>query len=249
LPIKLRREPIIEAIFELRLTAPLPLHTSLPRILFSGLPNVASIESTPVSGIPLEARRANPALADAPLVRILWGQYAVAIGERILSMSVQLPYPGWQAYRADIALVVRSALTSGLITRVDRYSIKYVNLIEIADRSSQLTAIDWTLQLGPIRAQQGQPAQARVEVTDGQLRTIINLATHAEAQLVSGVIKSGVLVDVDTLNETTQEVGPFLASLDERLDYIRQKNKEVFFACLTRQTLDALEPVYAKNFH
>lgn len=248
LPLKLRREPIVDAVCEIRFNASTPLHAVLPGVFYSKLPGVGNIESLPMAGLPIEIRRQNPLLVDLPLVRLLWGAYFVSIGERALSVAVKLPYPGWATFKQDIVTIASMTMQAKLATSVERYSIRYTNLLEIEQLADQIEAVNWSVQVGPFTAR-NEAVHVRLEASDGAFKTLLNVAVGTQVQLVTGVAKNGLLVDVDTVRECSEEVASFEAALSDRLEEIRQHNKRVFFACLKPATIALLEPVYANDLH
>lgn len=245
LPKRLRKEPIIDAGCELRVQATVDLHTVMPGLLFSRLPNVGNIEQLPAQSIPEPLRAADPSLVSVPLVKVDWGRYLLLVGARNISVTPKLPYPGWETFRQDILQVFRLVLENSFVLGVERYSIKYVNLIEIDDLAGQFDALDWAVRIGPLQLSD-QRTQLKTEISSGEFITIVQLITSASVRMTStNVEKHGCVVDVDTVcSHATRDIAAFRTELEDRLRSIRLQNKIVFFDCLKDSTIDALEPEY-----
>lgn len=82
LPTKLKKDPLVDGIFEIRFSSSLPASTVVPGILFAKLkPQPQQIEKLPASDIPSQMRALNPVLQQ-PLMRIHWNSsFMVLIGD------------------------------------------------------------------------------------------------------------------------------------------------------------------------
>lgn len=247
LPIKLGKEPLLEAVCELRVSPVGALHTVLPGYLFAKFPGqVSSIEQLPAGAIPDAMRAQEPNLAYAAVMRIGWKNYFVLIGPRSVAIACRLPYPGWTAFKADTIELFHSVLHSKLIRGIDRYSVKYINFFPSPDGKVGYTdMMDWSLRIGDFTvAHEG--TQIRVEIQDGDLITVISIVSPAEVKAPDDPVKRGGIVDVDSIStHVTNDLNNFDEELEDRLDRIRLANKQAFFNCLTNDAIVALEPEYA----
>ena len=75
-------------------------------------------------------RKANPNLEFAPVVQLNLGGYLLSVGDRNFVIGCKLPYPKWAAFRDAILDVVGKVAAVGLVGDVERYSLKYTNLID-----------------------------------------------------------------------------------------------------------------------
>ena len=62
LPTNLKKDPLVDAVFEIRFSSSIPASSVVPGILFSKLKGQAQIERLPASDIPSQLRMLNPAL-------------------------------------------------------------------------------------------------------------------------------------------------------------------------------------------
>ena len=129
LPSKLGKEPLVTVLFEIRFTAKLALSNILPGILFSKL-GCENIEPTPHAQIPEQIRRADPNLKYLPLVALKWQRYQVLVGDSSVVLSCDIPYLGWTDFRTHILSLINELEQTKLISEVERYSLKYVDVIE-----------------------------------------------------------------------------------------------------------------------
>jgi uncharacterized protein (TIGR04255 family) len=248
LPTKLKAEPLIDAACELRIqsSSSVDLHTVLPGLFFTRLSGVTKVEQLPGFFVP-EAIRANPALGqvNSQLVRVHWGSYFITVGTRNVVVGPRLPYLGWNDFKSRILEVFQSVLDLPVVESIERYSIKYINLIQAQDIAQQAEKLDWGITIGPLHLT-GQPTQLRVESLDGAYLTIIQVSTGAVVDMVeTKEVKQGCVVDVDTLShQLAIDVATFRGQLADRLDEIRHRNKVVFFDCLKDSTIEEMGPTY-----
>jgi uncharacterized protein (TIGR04255 family) len=247
LPTKLKHEPLVDAVCEIRVGSKVDLHTILPGLMYAGLKGIGKIEEMPALQIPEQLRVGRPEFSNAnsSLMRLHWGDYFITIGTRNVFVGPKLPYQGWPAYRSNILEVFQLLLKNSFVESIERYSIKYVNLVPGSELIQQNSVLDWDVRIGPNRINQ-QTTQIRTELRDDPFLTIIQMSTGIEIEMVeTKESKKGSLVDVDTLClQAHSDVAQFSAELPNRLDAIRHHNKITFFDCLQDSTIQAMEPSY-----
>lgn len=244
LPIRLKREPLLDAVFEVRFTSEFSAASVLPGILFGNLDGKKSIEQLPLSQIPQAVRDSDTNMQFAPLSRLVWGQFYINIGDRSVSVGFLNPYPGWLGFKPAIMTVMSALKDSKIIKNVERYSLKYIDLIPATDLREQVSLVNSQVTLAGHKLED-QVFQIRLDIPIKEFLHAVQVVSSATATLQTGEIRQGLIVDVDTICNQ-QEVGfeDFLNGLSENLDAIHQANKEMFFDCLMPQTIKALEPEY-----
>ena len=245
LPKKLSAEPLIDAVCEIRFTPSAPASNILTGLLFKELGGAENVrlEALPASQIPPEIRNSDPAFRSTPLMRLVWGNISVGISDSSIVISVIGKYPGWENFKPKILQVAQATVNSGILSTIDRYSIKYVDIIQIT-QPSPTGGLDLNIRVGNYQIA-NEVALVRIEVPDTPFLHIIQTITQAEAALASGEKRSGSLVDVDTISiSTPANPAEFLDSLPNNLEDAHKKNKRIFFECLTEETLNALGPEY-----
>lgn len=246
LPIRLGAEPLLEAVCEMRFQSRFPATNILPGLLLHGLRTDGvemSMQTLPASNVPKEIRAVDPALRDAPLIALNWGDRTISIGDSLISVSSSKRYPGWDIFRAEIEQVFHIAAESHIIQSISRFSVKYVDLIPDGNTYAA-GGLDIDLRLGELRLVR-QNTAIRMEVQDPPFLHVVSALTAADAFREGAVPVRGSLIDVDTLHLAPEhDVHAFMARLSEILDDAHLRNKRMFFECLTQETLDRLEPTY-----
>lgn len=247
LPTKLAREPLLEAVFELRFASSGQASTILPGILFSVLGQGKALQMTrlPAADLPSQFREADAAMRFAALVRLEWDPFVVLLSDASVGVACKIPYPGWAAFRPAILKVAGVVARSGIVQRIERYSLKYVDLISRQEVRDQVRAFDWEVRLGNHKLE-AESAIVRVEMIRGGVTHAVQIFTAAQAHQGPGTeVRHGAVIDVDSLvSVDTVELETFLSELPTRIDDLHHANKAVFFECLTQEVLDELEPKY-----
>lgn len=131
-PTRLEKQPIVDALFEVRLAqGALPLSSAIPGLLFSKFSDQpVSVERLPAADVPAQIVAVNPQFLYQPVVNINVGQFRVSVGDRVLTIGCKLPYPGWAAFQTMILAVWEHLISLGFMPSVERHSMKYIDLIE-----------------------------------------------------------------------------------------------------------------------
>lgn len=247
LPSRLLKEPLIDAVFELRFSSTEPASNILPGALFAqlgGVANSVSVQKLPLSQLPEALRRADPNLQFSPLVKIDWERFMVLVSDGSVAVACKLPYPGWKAFNDAIARVVIEVSKVGIVKTIDRFSLKYVDLVPASDLKKQVNGINWLLKVGNHKLD-AEIASVRIEIPRGDFRHIVSLQTGAVSEVPDRPRTEGVIVDVDTIRKLPMlDIAVFLEQMPKMLNAIHAENKQMFFECLTQETIKSLEPVY-----
>lgn len=244
LPVKLDREPLVDALFEVRLEQT-SLVDILPGFLFHDLPAPKpQITRLPAAELPQPLRASDPALQFAPILRMDWGDYFISVGDRNVIISCKLPYPKWANFKATILDLTARIGKVGASGKVERYSLKYVNLIQAPSLSEQVAKIKMAITLGEVEVK-GDLTTLQVHRHEEGIIHILSVVIGAEGQLPDGMKVTGAVVDVDSIrNVGVADFATFAASLEPGLEELRQANKRKFFTCLTQATIDEMGPIY-----
>jgi uncharacterized protein (TIGR04255 family) len=245
LPTALEREPLIDALFEVRLSdTTSSLADLLPGLLFRELQPRLTIARLPASDIPLVMRTSDPGLQYQPVLRLDWGQYLINVSDRSFVVACKLPYPKWPRFKQTILDVVTKAGTLGLEGNVERYSIKYVNLITAETMSAQIAKIKMSVDLGSIHVTSDH-INLQVHHVTNDTTQILTVVSGAEVAKHDGTRMQGIIVDVDSIrNIKPVPFMSFSSNLEPELESLRLSNKEMFFSCLTEATIAELGPTY-----
>jgi uncharacterized protein (TIGR04255 family) len=249
LPTRLKKEPLVEALFEVRFASLVPAISSvLPGLLFSKLSMPSGgppkFERLPGADLPSQMRSANPILKYQPLMKVQIDRFNVLIGDYAVTVACQLPYPGWKAFRSQILQVIAILTELSIFEEIERYSLKYVDIIEGGSIEEQLKRTTLSLSFGSHRLS-SEVFSIRIELPRDGFVHIVQIASSAIAPLPNGGLRSGLLIDVDTVMiGKPAAFSSFTETLPHDLDTIHKSNKELFFDCLTEETINYLEPLY-----
>ena len=243
IPVRLKKEPLLEAIWEIRFSAAKSsIADLLPGMLFKVLPGrYGNIVRLPAADIPAPIVEHDRNLRYAPKIRLENGNQAIQIGEHVVSLSCRRPYSGWNQFSADIRDIARAVQDTGLIGTLERFSLKYIDLIEL-EHPLGLDCLNLVLKLGEHEIST-KPVQLRTEIKENDLIHIVQIVSPAEVDLrgTEGRLK-GVLLDIDTIKPLVERES--WDALDRRLDDVHTACKKTFFSLLKPETVDKLEPEY-----
>jgi len=243
MPAKLRQEPIIEAIFEIRFASKVPASTVVPGFLYSAL-DIDGLEQLPTAQIPQELREANPQLKYAPISRLKWSDFFINVSDHSIAVSCGSPYPGWKAFKESMTTILVGLNQANFICAVERLSLKYIDLIESDDLKEQVGMLNASVELSGHKLKK-EAAQLRMEIVEDDYIKVVQVVTGASVQLPDNEEKQGLITDIDVIVPTDDiGFGDFLKDIDEHLDKLHSVNKQGFFDCLTDETIERLEPEY-----
>ncbi len=245
LPKKLNKEPLVDAVFEIRFSSSIPVSSVLPGFLFARINDGdKKIERLPAADIPLQMREFNPNLRFQPLLRLNWGRFLILIGDESLAIACVIPYPGWQDFKPKIIEVINILRDSRIIETVSRFSLKYVDIIEGKNLYEQIQRVNVNLNIGN-HILSSEHFNIRVEIPHDDYLHIVQIAAPSSVTLFDGQTRDGVLVAVDSISEQlTIDLTSFAEALADNLEAIHTSNKTMFFECLRPETITYLEPVY-----
>ena len=245
LPIRLTKEPLVEAICELRVVSKVALNTIAPGLLLAKHPDdVSEIQQMPAAMIPEQIRAAQPELAFVPLVRLKFKNVLVMIGERSITVANPAPYLGWAGFKPLIVEVFTSLLESKLALQIERYSLKYVNVLKANETPNSLSALNLSINIGQLKLNK-MTTTVRTETLTDEMVTIITLTGGVTVQTEGQAPIQGSMIDIDTIRQNnSQDSAAFTASMSSELDRVRRVNKVTFFECLTEEAINELGPVF-----
>ena len=229
LPTRLRNEPLLDAVFECRFTAPIPLSNILPGILFSEFSEEKQLERLPQLDIPEVIRNRDPNLQYAPLIRINLNGYSILIGDRSIAVACKLPYRGWIEFKSKIITIISIVKKSNLVDQIIRYSIKYIDLIQATDPAEQVNLANLSLTVASHKLTK-ESYQVRMDIPVDELINIVQIVSGAKVTMPDKTMLEGVLIDIDTIKETGNIPIKQLEeeALNEALEHIHNVNKKTF---------------------
>jgi uncharacterized protein (TIGR04255 family) len=244
LPKLLEREPLVDAVFEMRLGGDPHMADLLPGVFFGQYDPRPKLQRLPAAEIPQPIRAGDPNLAYSPVIRLDLPEYTISFGDRNLVIGCRLPYPKWPTFKAAILAVVDTVARVGIAGPVERYSLKYVNLIQASTISDQIAKINMAIRVGDVKVHDNH-LSVKVHKNEDDILHIMSIVTGAKGKLADGEPIFGAIVDIDSIR-TVQfpDIGAFAEHLEPAVESLRQANKIKFFSCLTELTINEMGPKY-----
>lgn len=248
LPTKLGKEPLIDAVFEVRFEANGPVASLMPGLVLPLLSDggATAFESLPASQLPPEIRDSDEKLKFAPHMRILWGsRFAVLFGDRTLAVGCRMPYAGWTAFKVAIVQVMSALKNAPFISKINNCSLKYVDFFDKDELAlTGLGRFNVALTLGSVQVRD-EILNIRCEVPQQGFLHVVTILTSAILNTPGQAQRSGAILDVDThrINETDFPAD-FVEKLPNLLESMHNSNKQFFFSCLSPEGIRELEPRY-----
>jgi len=244
-PLRLKKNPIVEALFELRFQKKdIPPPEILPGIFFSEVKNyfkLSRIERL-IPAIPEDILDKDENLKYLPQVKIRGERFGILIADSAVSLSYFPPYEGWDIFKDAISefLSVLEKQKDAIFSSYLRFSLKYLNLFE---EISEITALKITLRIGEYDIV-NERCSLLAEIPLGSDVLIFNVNSSAKVYL-EDLSKAGLLLSLDVIRflkeVNSEEVFDFIR---ESLDELHDKEKDWFFSSLREETLEKLEPEY-----
>lgn len=243
--IRLERDTIVEATFEMRFQSTnAALSDLLPGILFAEFkgrfPRALRL---PASELPRQLQQTDPDLKYAPRQGLANDTFQVLMGDCVLQISNRRPYIGWAEFKPMILSILVVLERENLVKDVERFSLKYTNVIEAKDVNdikeqnfyirlrAELGGHDLTSQLTIIRT----------EVHTKGYINIVEIAPTTKIRVSKDAQIGGLMVSVDTIHNNPPS---FFGNRESLLDAAHDMEKEIYFGILTQETIDRHGPVY-----
>jgi uncharacterized protein (TIGR04255 family) len=243
LPKKLKREPLIDVVYELRFNPLLSASTLLPGVFFSKF-NVPC-SKTHISEVPESIRKTDPNLKYQPIFVIELDKIRVGIADSGISVNCKMPYAGWDAFKAEIKTVLNLLEESKIVLSVERCSLRYLNIVDPKDYSFLGSPLSLVMSMNAQDLLSSQ-FNLQIEVKENQFGLVqkVALASGATAYMNDQVVRTGMLIDIDTIfMRAPREWIQFKAGLDGFLDSMHDCGKSKFFECLSEDAINKMEPV------
>jgi uncharacterized protein (TIGR04255 family) len=166
------------------------------------------------------------------------------IGDKSLILSNPRPYQGWTDFKALLLEVLDHLNRSKIAEKVERFSLKYVNLIEGESAEAQSSRLHLTAKLGPFDLTK-TTSHLKTEFSKPPLVTIIEVQTSMFAQMPGSDTRfTGLILSVDSIHLNPDE---FWTNREHLIEACHDHAKQSFFEILTEETIKSMEPLYADH--
>jgi len=247
IPTRLKKEPLLETVWEIRFDTEggLAVGEMLPGMLYQALRETyPTIVRLPAADIPRPIAQMDEALRYVPTVRLEGPKgtpFAIQVGDRVVALNNRRPYSGWDDFSKRIRELVNLLRSTGLLQKPERFSLKYVDLIEL-DPPPSLASLQVSLSAWG-QSLDEQQVQLRTEIKDDPFVHILQVASPADVVIAGTERHQGTLVDIDTILTAAKDTD-FWSALDRQLDEAHARSKRLFFDLLTPEAEQRLEPIY-----
>jgi len=243
IPKKLWKEPLIEAVCELRFKSDRDsISDLLPGLLFQKLgERFPNVEKLPASNIPSVILKTDPNLCYVPTIKLTGVEpCSILLGEHVFSFSSTRPYMGWDRFLSTIIELLEILKKTDLIAHPERISLKYIDILEKSEGFT-LDALNLNLQIGGNRIT-AAPVHLRTEYETKEFNNIIQIASPAHAELSNSQHFDGIMIDIDTISRTFPI--DFWTDQKDCLGRAHSLGKSMFFDLLKDETIKLLKPEY-----
>ena len=110
-------------------------------------------------------------------------------------LSCRRPYSGWKIFSEDIRNLMEVLQGTKLLEKLERFSLKYLDLIELK-QPPDLHCLNLDLKLA---GHDTRPVQLRSEIHENFLTHIVQIVSPAQVTMPGEPTISGVLLDIDTI--------------------------------------------------
>jgi uncharacterized protein (TIGR04255 family) len=246
LPRKLKRDPIVEATWELRFESAKPFISELlPGLIYRGLQDKYQ------DVVPMRASEGQERNFEvigsaqyAPSVQLVGKNRSVQIGQHVISLTFWRPYAGWEIFAQEIRELIRVIRETRLVDRLERFGLLYTNLINVGPQPT-LAWVNLEAKLGAYDVE-ARPVLFRTRLDGRELFHLLEIVSPAQVMLPddSGTV-DGVLVSVNSVRSLggadAWEV------LDRELETVHDLGKRLFFDLLRAEIIEKLEPEYEEQ--
>jgi uncharacterized protein (TIGR04255 family) len=241
-PIRLANDPIIEAVAELRFEPTVPAAGDLiPGMIFPEFKDILpKIERLPLSDFPRQFQEADINLRYGATQRLSSEKFALLLGSRVATIACGKPYVGWEKFRELIDKVLQSLNKTGMVKQVERFSVKYVNILEAKDRDAQYGLLNLKSTLAQFDLTK-HASIFRTEIIVNNLINIIEISPDINVEIPEGKKARGLMLAIDTIHNVGNE---FWKDSSKIIDNVHDTEKAFFYDILKPEAIESFGPVW-----
>jgi len=234
--IKLKSEPIVESICEIRFTVneslPVDLQTG---IIISSIKPIGAVETLPILQMPEQIRKSDPNLKYIPYYRFHFNDSVVQVGPRVLIVASSLPYIGWEKMKSNLTQILDSLLTNTHVLNIERIGLRAINFFDF-----DVIAKTTVTYAGPVELPVEQ-YNYLVVYKKNTSKVKLQIANQANFE-TSTLKRTGSLIDIDAFCE--KELVRDRSFVLSKVDELHDLSKEIFVQSLKSEYLNELGPQY-----
>jgi|WetSurMetagenome_2_1015567.scaffolds.fasta_scaffold234518_1 uncharacterized protein (TIGR04255 family) len=239
LPKRLKKNPIIDAIAEVRFSSTIP-NDAVIGLVYSRLQDsFGKPENLPILQIPAALRESDPKLKYQPCYRFTKPGNVLLIGPRTVALSTY-PYSDWSTASPLLGEVISRLHGVRLFETIERIGLRYINLFE------NLNILDHSTLVLKVRNASiaNQSVTLRTETSSHGFKVVTQILNSATAHVAS-IPKKGSVLDLDIakedLNITAESLPGSLMSLFVSANQVADLT---FFSLLADEFITTFGPEY-----
>jgi len=227
----------VDALVEVRFTPNIP-EEAIFGVLYEPLArDFPKVENLPALQLPPQIRNVNPQLRFQSTYRLRSKDYVIAIGPRVFSVGIVMPYPGWAAFRNKLEGVFGTLIEKGIVKQLQRLGLRYVNVFE-GDVTPRLTL---QTKLAGNRID-GYKTYFRTTLERNGSKLLLQIAKDQTVKRPPDFNRQGTSIDIDVSQTATEALD--LGKLEAFIDQAHLTEKVLFFELLQPDLLKELHPAY-----
>jgi uncharacterized protein (TIGR04255 family) len=242
LPLALKQDTILEAIFEVYFEPDPPSEAVFGIIYPIVLQKNSNLKHIPlpILQLPETVRNNDPQFKYQPLNRLQVDGLNISIGPRVINFSIIKPYIGWSNWKPSLLDILIKLTEVHVIRNVERTGLRYLNFIErdiFPLINGEIKIIDSTIK--PVST------TVRTEIPEGEYMKVLQIANNVTINK-NGQMKNGSLVDIDIIRGKKVQNYDFNTNLETILNKSHLMAKQLFFNILKEDFINELDPVYGE---
>jgi uncharacterized protein (TIGR04255 family) len=237
LPNSIQPCPIVDALVEVRFIPNLPDEAVFGVLYESLAGDFPRVEKLPALQLPPQLRNVNRELRFQATYRLRSDNYYISIGAKVFAVGIQLPYPGWTAFRAKLISVFQTLIGKDVVKHLQRLGLRYINVFE-GDVSNRLTL---ETKLGEVPLE-GSETFFRTVLQRGNNKALLQVLKDRTLKRPPDFKRQGTSIDIDVSCDTSAKLE--LPILTAFIDDAHLTAKTLFFELLRPEFLKELNPTY-----
>jgi len=230
--------PLVEVVFEIRFKPQSNFATELLISLNQVFSNHLDIVQQDGLQFPIDLKNQQPDLHYVPSYKVNFPDFSLLISDGsfvVLKHTIDVPYDGWVNFRNIPIRILQILKIKNKIADIQRYSIKYTNLIQDHENFKNLNL---TIYLGSEKLEGNKKFSLRTEEKEGNFAILNEVSSHVDMEVSNDIdntqrVYSGILLVIDIIN--TQGIknindvdNEFSETLDALHEIALQKYSNIF---------------------
>ena len=236
LPKKISPCSIREAVVEFRFEPKIPCEmvTGVVAHLFKD--EYLSVESLPVTELPMAIRNNDPGLKFSPELRLKSSHYKIQVGPRSLAVICPKEYTGWRNYFGEIKKIFGKVNRLDVVARPVRIGLRYIAFFEGVDIFSK-TNVELKMSKNSLI---GQKNILMSEFDYNNFGCVVQM--NSNIPTINNNL-SGSSIDIDIAKTYKKQTG-FADQYLQHIEHAHKTQKNIFFSLLKDDFLENYNPEY-----